>query len=285
MSQDTVKGRQESFPGFASIVLLGTFGLLLVMLLVNSGVTTVVKPTATPVATSAVVIAAPTQMAVTAAPAAAAPAFDMDKVAAGQKVLQTTCFACHGMDAKGIPGLGKNLIESPFVHGLSDQELVAFIIKGRAATDAGNTTGIAMPPRGGNPAITDQQIEDVVTYIRYQTAKANGGLSAAPAAPAKPTTPPPTIAAGATEESGALPIDSILHPAGEATAVVTEDTFQLPINSFLTPSGEQATTPAPTDVPTLVPTTAPATAAPNSVAPTATDEPLPIDSFLTPSGS
>ena len=100
-----------------------------------------------------------------------------------------------------------------------------------------------MPPRGGNPALTDEQLEDVVTYIRYQTAKANGGLSAAPAAPAAPTAVPPTTSASATEDSGALPIDSILHPATEATAAATEDDFQLPINSFLTPSGEEATTP------------------------------------------
>jgi disulfide bond formation protein DsbB len=33
-------------------------------------------------------------------------------------------------------------------------------------SDPLNTTGIAMPPKGGNPALTDGQIVDIVAYLR-----------------------------------------------------------------------------------------------------------------------
>ena len=47
------------------------------------------------------------------------------------------------------------MVNSEFVHGLDDQELLNFIIIGRNIWDEGNTTGVAMPPRGGNPGLTD----------------------------------------------------------------------------------------------------------------------------------
>ena len=73
---------------------------------------------------------------------------------------------CHGPDARGIQGLGKNLRSSEFVKGLSDDELVEFIKKGRDTSDPANTTGVAMPPKGGNPSLTDQDLYDIVAYIR-----------------------------------------------------------------------------------------------------------------------
>src|SRR5690606_31984637 len=32
--------------------------------------------------------------------------------------------------------------------------------------DPANTTGMLMPPRGGNPDLTDTQVADIVTYLR-----------------------------------------------------------------------------------------------------------------------
>ncbi len=84
----------------------------------------------------------------------------------GQMVYTAICSACHGMDARGIENLGKDLIDSEFVDGLSDDELLTFIKLGRPIWDAENTTGIDMPPKGGNPALTDDQILAVIAYIR-----------------------------------------------------------------------------------------------------------------------
>jgi mono/diheme cytochrome c family protein len=84
----------------------------------------------------------------------------------GAELFVSTCAACHGQDATGIPGLGKDLVNSEFVSGLSDQELVEFINTGRPADDPANTTGVAMPPKGGNSSLTDQDVMDIVAHIR-----------------------------------------------------------------------------------------------------------------------
>jgi cytochrome c5 len=68
--------------------------------------------------------------------------------------------------------LGKNLIESTFVHGLSDEELLQFIITGRDPTDPANTTGIPMPSRGGNPSLTDDQLRSVIAFLRTESGSA-----------------------------------------------------------------------------------------------------------------
>lgn len=86
--------------------------------------------------------------------------------ARGEEIFNATCIACHGAGGVGVEGLGKPLTTSTFADGLSDDELVAFLVVGRLDTDPLNTTGIAMPPRGGNPSLTDADLADVVTYLR-----------------------------------------------------------------------------------------------------------------------
>ncbi|HLB46114.1 MAG TPA: cytochrome c [Anaerolineales bacterium] len=85
---------------------------------------------------------------------------------AGKQKLEGTCSSCHGPDAKGISGLGKDLTTSEYAIGLPDAELILFLAKGRPASDSLNTTGVDMPPRGGNPALTDQDLADIVAYVR-----------------------------------------------------------------------------------------------------------------------
>lgn len=85
---------------------------------------------------------------------------------AGQTAYSTTCVACHGPEAKGVAGLGKDLTTSEFVQEQSDEELVTFIKTGRPSSDPLNTTGIDMPPKGGNPALTDDDIYNIVAYLR-----------------------------------------------------------------------------------------------------------------------
>jgi disulfide bond formation protein DsbB len=87
---------------------------------------------------------------------------------AGEAVYMGTCIACHGPDAKGVQGLGKSLYpaDSEFVRSKTDNELVAFILAGRTPDDPLNTTGVGMPAKGGNPAITEQQLYDVVAWMR-----------------------------------------------------------------------------------------------------------------------
>ncbi len=85
---------------------------------------------------------------------------------AGQQLYATTCIACHGANAKGVKGLGKDLTASEFVKANSDAELVKFLAKGRPSSDPANTTKVDMPPRGGNPALKDADLLNIAAYVR-----------------------------------------------------------------------------------------------------------------------
>lgn len=84
----------------------------------------------------------------------------------GEELFTATCLACHGVGGVGIEGLGKDMTTSEFIKGLSDAELLAFVKVGRATSDPANTTGVDMPLKGGNPALTDEDLLDIIAYIR-----------------------------------------------------------------------------------------------------------------------
>ena len=84
----------------------------------------------------------------------------------GKELYAGTCASCHGPDAKGLDGLGKDLTTSEFAIDMSDDDLVTFIKQGRPASDPANTTGVDMPAKGGNPALTDDDLHSIVTYLR-----------------------------------------------------------------------------------------------------------------------
>ncbi len=84
----------------------------------------------------------------------------------GHELFVSSCAACHGTAGEGLEGLGKPLGSSSFVDSKSDDELIKFIKMGRPIWDAENTTGLDMPPKGGNPAISDEQLADIVSYLR-----------------------------------------------------------------------------------------------------------------------
>src|SRR4029078_12717876 len=88
------------------------------------------------------------------------------RVPQGQRVFRGPCATCHGKDANGLPKLGKNLRNNEFVQGKNDEEMVAFVMKGRPASDALNTRHVDMPPKGGNPALNEQDISNVVAFLR-----------------------------------------------------------------------------------------------------------------------
>ncbi len=55
---------------------------------------------------------------------------------------------------------------SEFILGKTNDELVAFITVGRMPFDPLNTTGIQIPPRGGNPMLKDDDLLMIVRYLR-----------------------------------------------------------------------------------------------------------------------
>ncbi len=91
---------------------------------------------------------------------------DAETIAFGAEQFVANCSSCHGKDALGLPKNGKDLVHSAFAKGLDDEKLIAFIKRGRDPGDPANTTKIAMPPKGGNPALSDEKLEAIVAYLR-----------------------------------------------------------------------------------------------------------------------
>lgn len=86
-------------------------------------------------------------------------------VAKGQELFNATCASCHGKDAEN-PSVGKDLKDNTFVKDNSESELVTFVEKGRSASDPDNTTDTDMPPKGGNPSLSEDDIKDIVSYLK-----------------------------------------------------------------------------------------------------------------------
>ncbi len=86
--------------------------------------------------------------------------------AKGKQLFSTTCVSCHGEAGVGIDGLGKPMPGSAFITDTADNDLATFIKIGRRTDDPDNTTGVDMPAKGGNSALTDQDLADLVAYIR-----------------------------------------------------------------------------------------------------------------------
>ena len=86
--------------------------------------------------------------------------------ASGAEIYDAACLACHGERGAGVENLGNPLAPSDFVTSRTDQELLDFIITGRGTDDPENTSGVAMPPRGGRPNISDADLLAVIAYLR-----------------------------------------------------------------------------------------------------------------------
>lgn len=88
------------------------------------------------------------------------------EVQRGRVVYDRVCATCHGRDAMGIRMLGSALRDNEWVREQSDRELVKLLEEGRPATDPLNTTGVDMPPKGGDPSLSDEDLANVVAYLR-----------------------------------------------------------------------------------------------------------------------
>jgi len=147
-----------AFAGIAATVAVGLIALAVVVGTSDSS-DIVASPTSTVAVTTTVVT--PSE------PVASGGGTALDGDAGnGEALYSASCAACHAAGAVGVPGLGKPLVGSDFIDTLADSELVAFISVGRGPADPANTTGVGMPPKGGNPSLSDADLADIVAYIR-----------------------------------------------------------------------------------------------------------------------
>lgn len=137
--------------------------------------------------------------------ASAAGAGDAGNAEKGHVLFMQTCTSCHGQKAQGLPHMGINLRESKFVAAQNDTKLVAFLKQGRKPTDPKNSTGLLMPPRGGNPQLDDDALGDIVAFLRSVQREEQSAQSeqqqrqasdekSSPTASATPATPAPQAA-------------------------------------------------------------------------------------------
>ncbi len=218
-----------------AIILFGGMTLLLVGLLASRPA---LAPASTSRTTAPSVAEATVSAEATEASQTVAVAIDPAKVRAGENSFQTTCSACHGFNAMGIPGLGKSLIGSTFVNSQTDDQLLAFLQVGRPVTDPLNTTGVQMPARGGNPNFTDDKLVEIIAYIRSLDAAASQAASGA-----APTAAPTTSVPVATDVPGTFvgpDLSALAAPtsisggdtgtgAAQSTAVPAEATSNAPV--------------------------------------------------------
>jgi mono/diheme cytochrome c family protein len=92
-----------------------------------------------------------------------APDLDLDS---GRELFLATCSACHGAAGQGMPNQGPDLRHSEVVERSSDEQILAIVVRGSTPGQPGNKSGLAMPPRGGNGALSDRQIGQIIKYVR-----------------------------------------------------------------------------------------------------------------------
>jgi cytochrome c5 len=82
--------------------------------------------------------------------------------AAGEAVYSQTCIACHGTNGKGaIPGVA-DFTDKDGSLSKADAVLIKNIIEGFQSPGS----FMAMPPNGGNPGLTENDVKAVVAYLR-----------------------------------------------------------------------------------------------------------------------
>jgi cytochrome c5 len=79
-------------------------------------------------------------------------------VADGKGVYEKVCFACHAQSVAGSPRLGDKAAWAPRIKTGIDM-LMQSVIKGKGA----------MPPRGGNPSLSDTEVRAAVDFMVGQS--------------------------------------------------------------------------------------------------------------------
>ena len=94
------------------------------------------------------------------------PADEDPEVARGRALYLRSCTLCHGPGGEGKPGLGRPLKDNDFIAIRSQRELVEFLKVGRRASDPANRSGVLMPPRGGNPRLSEADLAAISAYLQ-----------------------------------------------------------------------------------------------------------------------
>jgi cytochrome c5 len=92
----------------------------------------------------------------------------------GEQVMQSTCGACHQTGAAGAPKIGDRAAWAPRI-GKGEKSLLESALKGVRA----------MPPRGGNPDLSDTEVERALVFMANQSGASFKEPAAAQPGPAR----------------------------------------------------------------------------------------------------
>jgi cytochrome c5 len=96
------------------------------------------------------------------------PTFDDARLQAGREVWLGTCAACHTSDFAGAPEVTDRAAWAPRLQ--QDRE----VLYEHALNGLHGEKGTEMPPRGGNPSLSDEQVKSAVDYMVALVKKLSG---------------------------------------------------------------------------------------------------------------
>jgi mono/diheme cytochrome c family protein len=120
-------------------------------------------------------------------PSGAASALPGDPVK-GATLYAQNCATCHGASLEGGIGAVLNPIDKlPGVPNSLDPNFLIDVITNGRTPQPGDPKQIAMPPKGGNGSLTDQDVKDLAAYIIQQNSVGAGAAPLPPGELAKRT--------------------------------------------------------------------------------------------------
>jgi disulfide bond formation protein DsbB len=87
-------------------------------------------------------------------------------IAEGKQLFEQACAACHGPEGEGVANLGVSLTDSELVMAHEAPEVIETIRAGRMPDNPENSSGGVMPPSGGRPDLSDEQLLSIIAYLR-----------------------------------------------------------------------------------------------------------------------
>ena len=124
-------------------------------------------------------------MSQTSKPASAVSAAQLTR---GKQVYLEQCLACHQVDGLGVQGMNPPLVKTKQVLG-DKATLIKIVLNGMQGVDIGGEDyhGVMAP----HPDLTDQQIADVLTYVRNNFGNKASAVTAAQVKTVRATNKPP----------------------------------------------------------------------------------------------
>lgn len=114
----------------------------------------------------------------------------------GKSVYEKSCSACHGTGVAGTPKMGDTAAWAPRIKA-GPSALYASALKGKNA----------MPAKGGNPSLTDAEVQAAVNYIISQSD--TKAAATAEATPAVSTAASPPVAVAAVSSAAPSPVAAV----------------------------------------------------------------------------